>query len=611
MEEKTPVNIFSILAKKISSKLSIQLILSFITMFTIVVAVAFVILYTGIVDILRNNYEDNTIQRFKQCEFNIDMFCNDIDLISRQLVIDANLQELTMYGAMSESEKVTIAAAVLRKFSDITNNYKYIDSIIYYGGDGLIIKNSIEGNYIQYDEDSKNDWYYGTKEYNASEKHKQKIIWFGGYSSRDFGFENKGSEGRPPVYYISASRNTLYGRNTGTLVMNIKESYFISVYNSGNTGKGNMYLIDDNGIVISSNNNPALNRGYAFYSGINPNHNMGDYTVDGDEGRIQVVYYRLNNLMGTLVNETLMSEILKDINYLRNILILLFVFCLTASLTLSRFWIFKLMGPLNRLTGVIRKMGKGNLGLTLEQTSKNELGVLVEQFNLMSAGIKELFEKNELVQSEKRNMEMKALRAQINPHFIYNTLNTIKWMAVISKADNIVDSVTTLSDFLEPIFKNHDILCTMEEEIDYIRNYVKIMNYRFAGGFSLNVNIPEELLKCKVIRFILQPVIENALVHGLMGKVAGNVDIRASQYGQDLIVCIKDDGDGMDEKRLNEIRKSIHEGAGSKNAGIGLSNVDRRIKLYCGDGYGVTIHSEPGGGTEVILKMKQSLGVLP
>jgi two-component system, sensor histidine kinase YesM len=261
------------------------------------------------------------------------------------------------------------------------------------------------------------------------------------------------------------------------------------------------------------------------------------------------------------------------------------------------------LGPLSRLTGIIRKIGRGNLGLTLDQTSKNELGVLVDQFNQMSTSIKDLFHKNELVQTEKRNMEMEALRSQINPHFIYNTLNTIKWMAVINKADNIVDSVTTLSDFLEPIFKKHDILCTLEEEISYIKNYVKIMNYRFADGFKLYVDIPESLLKCRMIRFILQPIVENALVHGLMDKVTGKVGITAFMKGLDLLICIRDDGNGMEEQKLNAIRATIGDISPSDQVGIGLSNVDRRVKLHFGEVYGLLINSSLGSGTEVVLRM--------
>lgn len=597
-------NIIKRIFDNVASKLSIQLILSFLAMFMIVVAIGFVILYTGIVNILRNNSEAGTIQRFKQCDFNIGRFCSDIDLLSRQLVINADLHELTMYGTKSDSEQVTIAASVLRKFSDLINNYKYVDSVIYYGGDGLIIKSSLDGNYIQYDEDSKNNWFYNTKEYNDSKKYKQKVIWFGGYSDQDFGLVDSARKAKPPVYYISASRNTLQGANIGTLVINIKESYFTSVYNSSDPASNDrMYLVDNNGVIISSKDTSVLTKKSGLYPKMDVGHAMGNFTVEGETGKVQVVYYKLGNSIGTLVDETYMSEILKDIIYLRNTLVILFVLSLAIALVLSKFWIYKLLGPLNRLAGTIRKVGRGNLGLTLEQTSKNELGVLVDQFNQMSTSIKELFQKNELVQKEKSKMEMETLRSQINPHFIYNTLNTIKWMAVINKADNIVDSVTTLSDFLEPIFKSHDIMCTLEEEISYIRNYVKIMNYRFAGGFNLSVDIPDELAKCSIIRFILQPVVENALVHGLMGKVTGNVDIFASPEGQDLVVYIRDDGDGMDEDILNEIRKSMNGETGGDNVGIGLSNVNRRIKLHCGDEYGVCIYSSAGGGTEVILRM--------
>ena len=208
---------------------------------------------------------------------------------------------------------------------------------------------------------------------------------------------------------------------------------------------------------------------------------------------------------------------------------------------------------------------------------------MTHHFNEMSTSIKDLFERNEANESEKRSLEFEALRWQINPHFIYNTLNTIKWMAAINKADNIVDSVVTLSDCLEPIFRKHDIMCTMEDEAEYIKNYIKIMNYRFAGRFKYCVNIPEELMQLHIIRFILQPVVENSIAHGLINKIKGEIDIMAWKQEQILWVQVEDDGEGMSDSVLGEIRQALNstEAACKKESqGIGLSNVNQRIKLH-------------------------------
>ncbi|NJD01512.1 MAG: sensor histidine kinase [Ruminiclostridium sp.] len=598
------LGIKKLIEEKFTSRLSIQLILSFLVMFMIVVAVSFVFLYSGIVSILSRNSESNIIQRFEQSDFNISRFSDNIDLISRQLVIDGDLQGLTRYGTMPESDQVSFASSVLRKFSNIVINFKYIDSVIYYGADGLIIKSSVYGNYIVFDEASKDNWFYKSKQYNDSKTSKQKLIWFGGYTDRDFGLANSDQKGDTRVYHVSAARNILAGSNSGALVINITEDYFTSLYNnSRDTGTGSMYIINNEGKVISSRDYSKLAKKSELYRKVDPNSSQGTFTVENPDNKVQVVYYKLNNSIGILVSEMPMSEILKDIVYMRKTLAIIFFLSLAVVFVLSRFWILKLMKPLKKLTDIIKKIRHGDLGLTLEQTPKNELGVLVSQFNKMSTSIKELFHKNELIQTEKRNMEMEALRAQINPHFIYNTLNTIKWMAVINKSDNIVDSVTTLSDFLGPIFKKHDIMCMMEEEISYIENYVKIMNYRFAGKFKLNIAVPDELMTCEIIRFILQPVVENALIHGLMNKVSGEISITASAQARDLLIKIIDDGDGISESRLNEIRENIEEASQNDDSSIGLSNVNRRIKLHCGEQYGLSICSRVGEGTEVRFMM--------
>ncbi|MDG0812741.1 sensor histidine kinase [Cohnella rhizosphaerae] len=194
--------------------------------------------------------------------------------------------------------------------------------------------------------------------------------------------------------------------------------------------------------------------------------------------------YRINALDWILVNEIPVSLFIRDILTLRLIVVTMFIFSLASAAILSKYWIRRITRPLNSLTTVVRRMGQGNLGLTLELDLKNELGILIAQFNKMSRNIQELIEQKESIQEEKRTIEIGALQSQINPHFFYNTLNTIKWMAIMVKADNIVESIATLGDYLQPMFKQ-GMLCNIREEIDYIENYIKIMNYRMAGGVKL------------------------------------------------------------------------------------------------------------------------------
>jgi sensor histidine kinase YesM len=260
------------------------------------------------------------------------------------------------------------------------------------------------------------------------------------------------------------------------------------------------------------------------------------------------------------------------------------------------------------LAGKMQDVGSGKLGVTLPRVPKNELGVVIRRFNEMSVNIADLVQRNGEILEEKRKLEIEALQAHINPHFIYNTLNMIKWMAVMTKSKNIVDSIVSLGNLLRPAFKSMDPMCTLSEEIDYIENYLRIMNWRFGNGITLEINVPGGLLCCRTPRFILQPVVENSVVHGLrLPENRIDIRIRATGQGGVLDIVISDTGTGIPGDMLAGIRDRLNGGAGYRGShddgSIGLYNVNRRIKLYFGVEYGLQLESRVGEGTDVTIRL--------
>ena len=363
-------------------------------------------------------------------------------------------------------------------------------------------------------------------------------------------------------------------------------------------------MINSAGIIISAGDHKEIGKQSALYRQIDADKAVQSFTVtDGNETK-QVVYFRLGIADWILADEIPVSVIEKDISDLQVIFlgILLASFLLAAAI--SRFWIYKLTKPLQALTLAMKKMGEGSLGLKVETKAKNELGVLSDQFNSMSLSIRDLMYKNTQAQEEKRVIEMKALRAQINPHFIYNTLNTIKWMAVIQKADNVAESLKTFSDYLRPIFKSGDSVCALSDEVAYTLNYIKILNYRYTGAYKVNADIPGEILACKVPRFILQPLLENCVEHGFSDQNGGIIHISACEEQGNLRIRVADNGIGLSEARIKEITASwenTNSDPGGVNGHIGLSNVHRRIRLQYGSPYGLSIDSKKNAGTVVTL----------
>lgn len=600
-----------VMKKHVFSKFSVQLVVSFFGICIIIIAVAFVVLYFGIEKILIDSNKRHSIQQFSQCEYNIDSFCDDVDLISRQLISRSELQDLADYSSVSEDEQIYAINHAFQQFSNVFQDCKYIDSISYFGADDLILHGLPNGNYIKQRKTSAENWFYNTEPYQNAKNSGQKLVWFGGYSDRNFTEPSdkpaESSVPDKPVFYISAARTTMAGNRSGVLVLNIDMHYFTSIFNhSQNNGLDKVYMIDEKGKIISSLDDSLVGKTSSIYREISGNQdNQTVILMDGGEKQ-QVIYYRLSNLGSTLVSEIPFSVISGDVTMLRYILLALFLFSMVAALLISRYWVSKLLNPLNQMMDVINKTGQGTLGLTMHAAPDNEFGILMRQFNKMSTRIRDLFERNKLIEEEKRNIEIDALRWQINPHFIYNTLNTIKWMAMISGENNITDCVATLSDFLEPIFRSKDILCTINDEVSHTRDYIKIMNYRFAGKFQYHIDIPEEYKQFRVMRFILQPVVENSLMHGLVDQPSGEVSISAWLGGGKLWIQVKDNGKGISETELEKIWRELNEDSDSaqiENGKIGLTNVNRRLKLHFGKEYGLEVESSTETGTKVRLKM--------
>jgi len=253
-------------------------------------------------------------------------------------------------------------------------------------------------------------------------------------------------------------------------------------------------------------------------------------------------------------------------------------------------------------------MSNGKLGVTLKKIPKNELGVLVKKFNEMSLSIVELLRKNEEIQDEKRKLEIETLQNQINPHFIYNTLNMIKWMGAVINAKNIVDSIVALGNILRPVFKENNQMCTIKEEVEYLENYLKIMNWRYGNSANFEIDVTSDLMDFKIPRFILQPIIENSFTHGIStNNNLININIKAYEHENNLLLVVSDTGIGINEGRVEEINKMLDNGTRVEStdriSGIGLYNVNKRIRLNSGKEFGIRLISCEGVYTKVLINI--------
>ena len=264
--------------------------------------------------------------------------------------------------------------------------------------------------------------------------------------------------------------------------------------------------------------------------------------------------------------------------------------------------------PISALQSRIEKIGGGDFSADPAIEWDNELGDIGRGINSMSANVTALMDRRLEDEKQKQDLEYRMLQNQINPHFIYNTLNSIKWMATIQHAPGIAEMVTALSRLLKSVSKSNERLVPLYEEFALLNDYFTIQQYRYGGAITLDVSyIEDENLthSCLIPRFTLQPLVENAIFHGIEPKgSAGEVTLNVARDGEDVVIRLIDDGVGMTpEQAAKALREPGPEEAAAKYRHVGLWNVHRRLQYCFGEKYGLAIESEPGVGTTILVRL--------
>ena len=285
-----------------------------------------------------------------------------------------------------------------------------------------------------------------------------------------------------------------------------------------------------------------------------------------------------------------------------------FIFYMTAgiliivSVVLSNILANKITWPILRLKESMREVEKGNFGnASVEVLEDNEIGSLERSFNIMTEEIQNLMQQNINEQREKRKSELKALQAQINPHFLYNTLDSIIWMAESEQTQEVVKMTSSLGRMMRQTFNNEEFI-SLEREFEHVKSYLTIQKMRYRDKLNFSVELEEELRCRPIVKLVVQPLAENAIYHGLRYREEmGMIQICAVSAVDEIWITVKDNGVGMDEDKLAHIFDA-HKVNYSSN-GVGVYNVQQRLKLCYGNEYGLSYVSVPGEGTCVTMRI--------
>ncbi|WP_449539622.1 sensor histidine kinase [Ferdinandcohnia sp. Marseille-Q9671] len=297
------------------------------------------------------------------------------------------------------------------------------------------------------------------------------------------------------------------------------------------------------------------------------------------------------------------ASITKQTIIIKQWMILCFLFMLALTIYLSRRAAITFSKPLEELTEQMKKVQKGefeqiefNNDLSLE----NEVGQLNKDFQTMVNEINILIEENYKKQLIIKDTEYQALQAQINPHFLYNTLDSINWMAKVNKQPNISSMAESLGKLMRNIISKKEPLISLSDELQIVNNYVTIQKYRYNDRLNFSIKVEPDLEDLPIPKLSIQPIVENAIQHGVEESIAGcDIYVNITSTDQEnLMIIVEDTGPGMDESTISSIFTGDLK---PKGTGIGLRNINERVRLLFGEKYGIEIETEIGRGTRVII----------
>ncbi len=370
--------------------------------------------------------------------------------------------------------------------------------------------------------------------------------------------------------------------------------------------KGNFYFADQSDVQAEK----ALVKEIVEENGQEENIHVYHKMANGKN--LIVGYQKIKELNGALISVNDYTTDMKKIHKQN----MEFIFVAILVLALLAVVVNKvakgMLGQFYDILHSIREVQNGDLDVVIENCGTDEMGELGSQINKMLVNIKQLTDDNLNHELLMKNTEIRALQNQINAHFIYNVLESIKMMAEIEEKYEISDAITTLGKLLRYGMKWTSQNVTVEEELEYIRNYLRLINLRFDYEIYLSVNLSEIILKQAIPKMSLQPIVENAIYHGIEQMAEDtNIYIKGIVEEKDCIIEITDAGRGMSEEEVRELYRKINgevEDSGGSGNGIGLKNVQDRIKMSFGEMYGIQIASKLGCYTKIIVRIPMEEG---
>lgn len=540
------------------------------------------------------NASDKILQTLKQISLGINNEMSRTSVLSANLVFDDELLSLAnQWGNTTDPITSYILSQQINK--KIRSLFSYIngsETVSFY------YKNKKTPYYYRKTPNLDNNEVKNTTWYKSAIANKGKVININSLNSalKDFGNNAFSFAESPDI--------PDFLNNVAVVYFSYKTNLFEDFFSKETEQDiGKLMIVDNTGEIMLAKDITYVGKNIKDfpYLELLQSHQNSSFTENIDDRKTLVTSYTIEKANWKIVNYTdyknLTNQVIKITQYVFAISTALLLLFIIFSFSFFR----DIIVPIKNLIKIMKRVEKGDFEASIKIKRDDEIYHLGAAFNNMVSHIKGLIIESNLKEKEKSKAEIEMLQSQITPHFITNTLNSIKIMARMSKQEQIVKITDAFMKLLSASFGKTGKLITATEEIENIKNYIYIMKIRYGEKFEVVYDINIAVINLYVLRLILQPIVENSILHGLSEKeVAGQIYIKGYQLENEdkLIFEIRDNGIGMNEEQIKKVLSTEMKGHSGFNS-IGVLNVDRRIKLNYGSQYGINIESSYGEYTNI------------
>ena len=534
------------------------------------------------------NYMSQIIQ---QVNYDIDTYIEYMENISSVIAKSSDVPRYLFDQNQTEAEREAEKERILTQFQTIMESRDDIYNVAAVAKNGRYIINQGDDELTGYVDIESLDWYQAAMESKSgiavSSSHVQNAIQ---------------SSYKWVITLSRALVNNQTGEREGLFFVDLNYSAISDLCNNNSIEeKGYIFVLDAEGNIVYHPKQQLMYGGLKTEN-IDAIMECREDSLIIDEGGDSKLYTmsKSKRTGWTVVGAAYTSELLKNNEQAQMWYLLVASILLLAVIGISSIISREITKPIRSLRDSMRKVQNGQFDTHVEVITENEIGSLGRSFNLMTSEIQALMEQNVYEQKQKRKSELKALQAQINPHFLYNTLDSIIWMSEAGENDEVVEMTSALARLLRQSISNDQEEVELEKEIEYVKNYLTIQKMRYKDKLEFFIYVDPRVAHVPIIKLVLQPLVENAIYHGIKYKeTKGNLKIYARPVDGRVEIVVADDGIGMDEDVMEHIFDEHRKE--QKRNGVGVPNVQKRLQLQYGSEYGIRYESVKGAGTKVVI----------